>query len=288
MTTQKQPDYEPIRESIFLGPQHFEPGTNIFRYRFNGRSIDFSKAKISLDSLSMYNQTFNITEEYKNNRWSLVFLGTRYDFIIDDGYYSVEDLNYRMQYSMLSAKLYVNTTNSNAPFYFVSVVTNSVKYSSNIALVPIFTSAQASGKYTIPVDATWTWPSSPVTVQLILSPGLGKTLGFVQNLTIPQQVGSANILQNSDVAPMLSVVDTYIVRCNLLNSSVSAVGDIIAQVPLSGVEIGRQAVIQATSFKALRINPGTYSEVVIRFCDANLNPLFIRDPSIHITLIVEY
>jgi hypothetical protein len=284
MTTQ----YEPIREMIFINGTHHERGTNCYRYRFGGHSRDFSKAKISLDALSIYNQTFNITAENGNNTWSVIFLGTQYDFVIEDGYYSIEDLNYRLQYSMLSQKLYVNTTGSNVPFHFISLVTNSVKYTAQIGLIPVMTTAQASGKYTVPVGASWNFPGTALTPQIILSAGLGRALGFTTNLTIPAVPGSINVLQNSDIAPDLFPVDTYVVRCNLLNSSVSAVGDIIAQIPLSGVGIGRQLSLQASSFKALKVNPGTYTEITIRFCDQNMNPLTIRDPSVSIILIVEY
>jgi hypothetical protein len=269
---------------------HFLPGSNTFKYKLPFPQ-KFVNAKCSLSSLSMYNQTFNITADANNNSFSIIWLGTVYNFIIDDGCYDTTNINEFLSFACLNSGLYVNVTAGTkvTPKYFIDINANIVRYAGQINVLPIPTQAEATQlNYSLPVNADWDWPTTAETPQIILCPGLGKILGFKSNLTLPPTIQNDNYQVISDVTPTLSPVDAYIITCNLINSRLSAYPDVLDQVPLSGAEFGKQLSVKNTMLTQLDIYPGTYNEVVLRFFDQNYNILRIRDNVVGIVLIIDY
>jgi hypothetical protein len=277
------------RELAYLNSTHWIKGSNQFRYSLGHNPRNFGPgSKISLSNLTIYNQTFNIEASKNNNTFSIMWLGVQYDFVMKDGYYTIDDINYYIQYCCLLEKLHVFQANGQ-PFYFIETTANAIRYSAQVNIKTIPTAANATTlAYTKPPGATWVYPSSQVTPQLILSPGLGVILGFQTNLSLPATVQSTNQSIFSDVSPQLSTVDCYIVTCNLLNSSMSVRSDIIAQVPLAGVAIGAMLQVNASALPQLDIKLSQETEITIQFWDQNLNALYIRDPSVSIILLIDY
>ena len=84
---------------------------NKYVYRFSN-SINFEVgSSIGLSSISIYNSTFNIEKNRGNNTIQIIGLGTIYTLVIDDGYYNVSDLNFRIQKFCILNNLYM-TSNS--------------------------------------------------------------------------------------------------------------------------------------------------------------------------------
>ena len=70
---------------------------NKYVYRFLN-SINFEVgSSLSLSSISIYSSTFNIKKSRGNNTIQILWLGTTYTLVIDDGYYNISNLNFRMQ-----------------------------------------------------------------------------------------------------------------------------------------------------------------------------------------------
>jgi len=261
-------------------------GNNQYSYRLPS-AVTFKKgAKLSLYSFSMYNSTNNISSTLNNNTFSIVWLGTTYNYVIPNGYYTLSDLNNYFEFCMLSNKLYAST--STQPVYFISCSSNSVQYSAqiNVNYIPTSSSATSLG-YTIPSGATWTWPTSPTTPQLILSTGLQSIFGFQNGQSIfPTTVQSTNQQFLSTALPILSPVYTYIVTCNLLNSNYSNVPNLFCQVPIN---VAYGSLIQFTNAQQqqIDIHQGVYNTISIQLYDQNLNPLIFKDYELTLTIIIE-
>lgn len=280
-----------VRETVFLNSRNWVKNTNRFTMKFQQPRLFTKGSKVSLLSLVMYNQSFNIAAKYGNNTFSIKWINNvTYNFTIPDGYYSVEDLDSYIQYVCLINLLYVNVTGNTAPTYFINLKANVVQYKGQINLIAVPTSTQASTlKYTKPSDATWNWPSVATTPQFILSEGLGKLLGFSSsNLTLPSTPLNVTTSFFSDITPDINPVEIYVFCCNLLNSASSFYPDIIAQLALAGSDIGSQVEYKSSMLTQLDIQEGTYSEVTISIYDQDMNPLEIRDPECGIQLVLDY
>ncbi len=276
------------REQFIINKKHFK-GSNFFSYEI-AKGIEFKNAKLSLLSFNIYNQSPNITSNYKNNTFKIIWIdGTEYQFIIPDGYYNVNYLQSYIEFVCLQNNLYIIQDNGK-PFYFITVSANYVLYSGQISILTIPNNTLATTlKYTIPDGANWTFPLNSTTPQIVLSEGLGKILGFsVSNLTIPSAIDDENVTKFSDVTPVLSPVYSYLITCNLINSSLSIFADIFFQVSLANVDYGRLLEYKNTFPQMLDVQPSTYRSIDIRIYDNDFNPVFIKDPDMTLIAIIEY
>jgi hypothetical protein len=279
-----------MREQIVINSTHYVQNSgNQFIYKLLTPKNFPPGSKLSLLSFSLYNQTFNITSTYNNNTFSIIWLGTTYNFVIPSGYYAVSDINAYIQYCLLQNNLYV-TTSQSTPYYFIAAVANSIQYSAQISVIPIPTAANATTLgYTKPSGATWSWPSIATTPQIVLSAGLGEILGFSSTmLTLPAVVKSTNQSFLSNQTPILSPIYSYLISCNLLNSSMSIFNQLMFQVPLGGTGFGDLLTYNATMQMELDIHPGVYSQIQITFNDQNYNPLSLIDPELTLILLIDY
>jgi hypothetical protein len=275
-----------MREQVLINNTHFVGG-NTYMYTFHKPKEFKTGSKLSLQTFSIYNQSPNITPEYKNNTFSINWLGTVYNFTIPMGYYDVPALDNFLKYCCLANNLYV-TQQSGQPYYFINMIANSIQYSGQINFITIPNSAQATVlKYTLPSGASWTWPSTAVTAQITLSEGLGKTLGFT-TLTLPSSASNANVSKISEVTPVLSPVYLYTCTCNLLNSSMSVFNELFFQQSLRGVGYGGLIESANTGYCELDIQPATYANIILRFYDQNYNPLKIIDNEMACVLLIDY
>lgn len=278
------------RDPIFLNQTNHIAGTHRFVYKFPNQRIFKRGDSLSLMSVNIYNQTFNIAPKYNNDKFSIIWInGTTYNFTIPPGYYSASDLNTYVEYVCLLNNLYVSVSNQTAPVYFISIKANVIQYKGQIDVVAVPTASEATNfKYTKPSGATWNYPNTPRTPQIVLSPGLGKILGFKANLTLPPTPVGSTISFFSDVTPVISPVDTYVIGCNLINSNSSPYPEVMGQISLHDVGLGEQINYSSGVLAQLNISPGSYNEFRIEFFDQNMQPIDIIDPSCAIYLVIDY
>lgn len=138
-------------QSIILNSSNYVPGTNNkFSYRFpTSGGVTFNNAKIGLQSLSIFNSTFNITSTIGNNKFSIGWTAnwtgwisnsqtnitptTRwFNCLIPDGYYTVASLNYFIQSQFIKNNLYMiptaTTNSSTINLYFLEAIQNPTAY----------------------------------------------------------------------------------------------------------------------------------------------------------------
>ena len=274
------------RDLIIINTTHFQGG-NRYSFKFpNG--ISLKDAKISLYSLSMYNSTYNITSQLQNNTFSIDWLGTVYNFIIPDGYYSIPDLNFYFQQQMLLNSLYVTINNSGQNVFFIELLVNTVRYKAQLNSYYIPTTANATTLgYTKPSGASWSYPGTNTTPRVTLSAGLKVLMGFSDTTFVyPVSTQATNYVKISDLYPVLSPIFNYIMTCNLCESKFNNVPNILCQIPINA-GFGDLISLNNSQAQLIQINDGNYGEIVIQLWDQNYNVLQMQDPELILTLLID-
>ena len=113
--------------------------------------------QIGVASVSVYNNTFNVTNTRGNNKITIYWNAntqTQYTLTIPDGYYSSTDLNYQLQQFCILNNLYVTNSSGNY-VYFVEIQQNAPRYSLQLNTYYLPTTANATTLgYTKPTGST--------------------------------------------------------------------------------------------------------------------------------------
>ena len=275
-----------MSKTLIINSSNYVTGSgNKFVYRFPNTVSFQAGSSIGVSSISMYNSTFNIENSRGNNVINIIWLGMTYTLTFEDGYYSVSDINFRIQQFCILNNLYV-TSNSGANIvYFIELVVNSVRYSTQINVYAIPTEATALlVGYTKPTSS-WSYPSTATTPQIYLATqAFANLLGFSTG-TFPSTTFSTTQSFLSTKTPVISPINSYIMTCNLLNSKFSIPNTTFFSLPLSG-SLGTLIVSNMTSVIYNMINPQHYNEIIITFYDQNFNALTLHDFDVTITLAI--
>jgi hypothetical protein len=272
------------RNLILINSSHYK-GANKYEYKLPQPS-DFTGYRLQLQSFSMYNTTFNISQALGNNKFSVKWINNvTYNYTIVDGYYSFDDLNLFFEFCMLGDNLYCKTTTS--PVFFINVSANTVQGNAqiNVNYVPVGSEATALG-YTIP-NSAWSFPTNPVTPQLILSSGLQSIFGFQGGQsTFPLTAQPENQQFTSTSLAILSPTYCIILTSNLINSNFSNVPTLLSQVP---IDVSFQSLIKydASSNNSIPISKSKFGSIVIHLWNQDMMPLQFKDYEIAITLAIE-
>lgn len=273
------------RELLIINASHYTGDGSTFRYSLN-RQVDFTKpgSHIALYNLAMYNSTYNISSKFGNNTFSIQWIdNTVQNVTIPDGYYSYDDLSNVIQYYLIQNNWFwiVN----NVAVYPITCTANSARYASQINIVPV---PVASSGATKPSGATWNFPTVATTPSITISSKLGKIFGFSAQLSFPLTPQTSTYSYVSDICPIISPVYTYVLTCNLLNTHISTnINNVLTQIPLNN-SFGGLITLSNLLPVPVPIQPGKYSEIIIKFLDQDLNPILLIDPEITLILILEY
>ena len=277
------------KELIIIKLSDYQNDGSTFIYNFN-RMVQFNKGStVMIQSCSLYNSTFNITNNYGNNIFYINWLGTNLQVVIPDGYYSYDEINALIEYYLIQNDWYwiIN----NVAVYPIQIAQNDPRYKAQINITNIPSASQATSLgASLPSGATWSFPSTSESPQITINSGLGKIFGFTQNLAFPPNPTTQSTPYSyiSDTTPILSPVYAYVISCNLLNTSLSPThNNILGQIPITA-SFG--SLIQYNTYTPSKINihPSKYSQVIIKFLDQNLNPLILNDPEITLILEIDY
>ena len=276
-----------MSKTLVINSSNYIIGSNNkFVYRFPNTQTFEVGSSIGLSSISIYNSTFNIEKNRGNNVIQIIWLGTTYTIIIDDGYYNVSDLNFKIQQFCILNNLYLLSNSGSNIIYFVELVMNSVRYSVQLNLYAIPTEAQSLVLGYSKVGSTWNFPLVATTPQLnILSQTFGNLIGlnFGMYPVTPQTTTQSYL---STTTPIISPVNSYIMTCNLLNSKYSIPNTTFFSLPLSG-SLGTLITSNVSSIVYNMINPQSYNEIVITFFDQYFNALVLHDFDCTITLAIK-
>ena len=266
---------------LVLNSNNYVAGSNNkFAYNFPNFAQFKQGDKLAVLHWSMYNSIFNVTSANNNNVFQVKLnfaTPVTLTITLPDGFYSVDDINSYVEQQMLLGKYYViNSSCENV--YFFSMATNSVYYTVNVVTDVIPTSAQATTLgYTQPSGATWSYPTTASTTQIILSANaFGALIGYNVSQTLPATPQTTAQIYNSDVTPNIQPVNSLILRCNLVSSSYSIPVDILHSKTID-VGIGELMTSEPAFPIFLDISPQSFNQLLITVVDQSFNNVNIVD-----------
>jgi hypothetical protein len=276
-----------MKKTIVINSSNYVIGSgNRYEYRLPQTSYFPAGSGIGVSNIAIYNSIQNINEKRGNNVVKFNWLGTDYTFIIENGYYSVSDLNHYLQNQCILNGLYLTTKSNADNVYFIELVINSIRYSTSLNFYTIPTQEEASSLgYTKPSNAKWSYPVSPQTPSFTFGQQFGNLIGQTFG-TFPPTLQSTNIQYLSTQTPVISPVDSLILTCNLINSKYSIPSNIIFTVPISSV-LGSLIQVNISSIVLNDILPQNFSSISITIYDQLFNAVELQDTEMTLTLVIE-
>ncbi len=275
--------------SLVLNSSHIVPntGNSIFKYNFQS-TVNFKDASVSLGSLQIYYSWFNISEKLNNNRFTYKWfdnagvLNTVYEVKIQDGFYSVNDLNEYLQSILISRGHYLTQVSSGNHIYHLEFTTNAIYYAIQLNT---YAMRPASADYTRG-STDWAFPSEYTTVQMIFNSTskFNELVGY--NLGVyPETSDTLNHTFLSNITPNMNPVSNLLMSCSLANQGgFSDPSNLIYTFSSGQAEFGQMIDRQPNLSNHIRIADGQYSNFTVNFIDQNLQRVDIKDPNTVIIL----
>lgn len=325
-TGQKQDD---IR-SIFFGQDAVNtlwngqnnPLGNIVTKYFPGAQ-QFSRARLSLGKLALFNSWFNITAMRGNNTFSYLFpengTAVTHAIVVPDGSFETwEEIGEYLDTQMLALGdylVYWDLATSTATIeYFINFNTSTYLYAYNATMTQLPAqitvgnpgSGSASGWYAPVVgweglpDGT---PGSNVTaadqglVPSLVIPATNAAAGSntpgqysfskLSGISPGQYQNGANFVVTSQFAPQIQYTSVINVACNLVNQGdVNANPNVFYQF-VPNAPFG-ELIAEIPPYPVfVPVGDAVYQYIQISLLDDNFNPLQLRDPTVYGFVIVQ-
>ena len=263
-----------------------------FKYDFVQGGFTADNCEMCVSSISIPYSWNNVSTYYNNKTFSLIFptaaTTVTYSFVLPDGFYTVNDINYFIQQTCISNGAYLIDSSANN-VYFTNMAYNATYYSIQVLLFSVPTTI---GTYTRPTSGLYSTtgtglPATAYTPQLVIptSGSIGTIIGFASG-TFPaaQTVTSQSLL--STLTPIGTTVNSLIMQCSLVSNRVTVPSDILDSMPITNTSFGTNIVYDPSFEKFVHIANGTYNGFTITFRDQNLNDIYAKDPNASITLMI--
>jgi len=273
--------------NIILNSSHYDSTRKVFAYRLPFNE-EFHNKKVGITYVSIYKQFENIKAEYNNNIITFTWIDdTVYTFTIPEGNYSITQINEYFQLMMVQNKLYCNLTDGGSNILsivlFAELLENPTQYSAQINLFTVPDSASATTlNYILPTGATWAFPVSTISPTMTFNNAFGSLIGF----TAGEYGNSATTVSlNSDITPQMAIVNTLLIRCNLVNTLLTNPSDVLGAMDLNG-DYGSLLVKNIGQILYSNVSSNNFNEIFVYFSDQNFNKLSIKDTSVSIQLSI--
>lgn len=241
--------------------------SNKITYRFpSNMKFDYGDT-IALQCYNMYNFIYNVSSENNNNKLKIHWIDTtEYLFTLSDGFYTIDQLNYALQAFCALNNLYMLDSQGGI-IYFFEIVVDSIRYGSLIRVFKIPTQTNATIlNYTKPIGANWNFQQLEKTGRFeILNNNFGLLIGFEPGIY-------PNISQNEDqtflssFTPQIAVINSIILCCNLINTSMAIPSNILSSIPINK-GFGQMLINEFDNPTPINICPNTYSTLEITLFD---------------------
>ena len=271
--------------TVILNQNNIIPGTSnaVLKYNFFS-SLQFKNAGMSLTTLNMFNSWFNISTKLQNNifsyRWFDISGGLNevFNVQIQDGYYSVEELNKLLQSVLVSRGHYLRRVSSGEYIYHFEFLPSPSYYSIQLNCYAMRTESVDYLKG----STSWGWPSAYTTVQIILSSTnkFNTLIGY--NPGIYPEVSDVNDHSFlSSFTPSMDPVSSLMLQCSLVSQGgFSDPDNILYSFTTGNIPFGGMVEKQPTKDNYVRIRDGTYQSFTIEIKDQEYRRVDVRDPVI--------
>ena len=267
---------------------------NMYQYQFKNGAFEVpANAEMMITSFQIPYSWYNITSRYNNNSFKIYWPNgavgnyTAYTLTLDDGFYTVNALNARIQQFCIEKGMYL-TDGSGNNVYYVSITPNSTAYANQIItkLVPL---SLPTG-FVAPTEPTFagypTTTKRPPYIE-ILSNNFGKYLGFTAGSYGITKTADYNVLSN--LIPQASTVNSLLVKCSLVNNGCSNQSDVLDAFAIggsSGGTFGGNLNYTNNIEKWVRISEGRYNNFIVTIVDQNNNEISILDNNLLINFLI--
>ena len=268
---------------------------NKFIYNFPKEFKFNNNDQVALKQISMYFSWFNISKAYNNNKiyykwWDMNGdLTVLRECVIQDGYYSVNDLNEYLMTFMIQKGDYLETADLLNYIFFFEIKTNSVYYAVEIKLSSVsetFSIAHAT-------PTTWKKPTLYETIEVIFpeNNNFKDLLGFntstiSQDLTI-QPATDQKYSFLSTKSPNMEPSSSFLITSNLIFNEHSVPNNIISSFTLpNNIGFGEMVDIRGNDIVYSEVREGIYNSITLEILDQEYRPLQIRDDNILIVLSI--
>jgi len=272
--------------NLILNNNNVVSGSNNtrYRYKFNSPLEIKDEAEMTIANITMPYSWFNITTINDNNRITFVFPfsggGLSYNFIMPNGFYSVTDINAFLQQQCIANGLYLIDENGNN-VYYTTLIYNPSYYAVQVIIQTVPSSLPAS----------WTQPSNwngyPTTATksptISFSANLFTMLGF-PFLTLGTGTGNFSFL--SSLVPQGSVVNSLVIRSSIIDNDSGFPTDVLDTMPITS-SFGTNINYTPTTLKWVKCTAGTFQSFDVFFSDQNLNPMYILDNNVCISILLK-
>lgn len=269
-------------KNIILNSSHIVAGSNNseFEYAFPS-SITFRKGdKVSLAFISQYYSNFNINNSLYGNasfsyKW---FDGITYPVDMPNGYYTYENINDYIHFTMVKNKHYMTDSNGNY-VYFINLSINQSKYAIQVDIYELSTSIATNSGWIIPSGVSWSIPTSSKYCQFVVSSsGFGKVVGY-PNASYPSSqtgyTGTQSFL--SSFTPEISPVSSYLLTCSLVNNKISIPSSLLYSYTSRNSDFGQLFEVNPSLPLFVNVQEGSYNTMRIKIYDQNLRPIRFED-----------
>ena len=264
---------------------------NMYQYQFKNGAFEVpAGAEMMITSFQIPYSWYNITSRYNNNSFKIYWPNgtvgnyTAFTLTLDDGFYTVNALNARIQQFCIEKGMYL-TDGSGNNVYYVSVSPNSTAYANQIItkLIPL----NGTG-YTVPSNFAGyaTTTKRPPYIE-ILNNNFSKYLGFTTGSYGINRIADYNVLSN--IIPQGSIVNSLLVKCSLVNNGCSNQSDILDAFAIggsSGGTFGGNLNYTNNIEKWVRISEGRYNNFIVTIVDQNNNDITILDNNLSINFLI--
>ena len=264
---------------------------NMYQYQFKNGAFEVpAGAEMMRTSFQIPYSWYNITTRYNNNSFKIYWPNgavgnyTAFTLTLDDGFYTVNALNARIQQFCIEKGMYL-TDGSGNNVYYVSVSPNSTAYANQIItkLIPL----NGTG-YTVPSNFAGyaTTTKRPPYIE-ILNNNFGKYLGFTPGNYGITKIADYNVLSN--IIPTATTVNSLLVKCSLVNNGCSNQSDILDAFAIggsSGGTFGGNLNYTNNIEKWVRISEGRYNNFIVTIVDQNNNEISILDSNLLINFLI--
>jgi hypothetical protein len=290
---------------------------NVFVYNFiNGNFKIPKNSTIAIKQVTIPYSWYNISQYLGNNtfQYTMPTSGTSTNTVtvtIPDGFYTISDLNNILQESLFANNyFFYNSSSSGASnpeiIYPISFSQYSPQYTNQIEFQYIPTS---SNNVIAQFGFNWNWalatyPSTATCPSIIITGNVnsksylfGNVIGFLSGTyggnTYPSSsptildsqpvIVYGNTLTNSNFPALGSNVNGIVVRCNLINNSITMPSDILDSFPINA-QFGSNINYLPQNNNKVLLKEGNYNSIQFSLFDQNLNPLLLQDTNVLISI----
>lgn len=284
--------------SVILNSKNIVPNSfnNTLELNLAGSSVDLKDCEVALAKLNMFNSVFNINSTlYGNNTFSIILPFTNSGVLsyytlninLPNGSYNYSDINAYVQNQLISLGFYLINTQGNY-VYPINISSNAVRYACQIDLsttnttLPVGWSYAASGFW----SSAGGLPTTGNTPRIVISNAMSSVFG-ISPATYPAALTTTKQSVLSDFAPQISPVQSYFLRCSLVNNVYSAAApDVLTSFSNEGSSVGDVISINPAEYAWVSIPDQSVSKIVLTITDQDLRFVKIEDPKINIQLLI--